>query len=86
MIQDQTYVFFCSVFVGTLLAFLFDFFRILRRKGNTKTYMVYIQDVIYWIAVTIIIIASAFITNDGELRGYMFIGYMLGRCNILTVV
>ena len=24
------------------------------------------------------IIASAFITNDGELRGYMFIGYGIG--------
>lgn len=78
MIQNQTYVFLWSLFVGVILAVIFDFFRILRRKGNTKNYIVYIQDIIYWIIVTFIIIMSAFITNDGELRGYMFIGYILG--------
>ncbi len=78
MILNQTYVFLWSVLVGVILAIIFDFFRILRRKGKTKNYIVYIQDIIYWILVTIIIVASAFITNDGELRGYMFIGYLLG--------
>lgn len=78
MIQNQTYVFLWSVVIGAFLALIFDFFRILRRKGKTKNYIVYIQDIIYWIIVTVIIIMSAFITNDGELRGYMFIGYILG--------
>ncbi len=78
MIQNQTYVFLSSVLVGVVLAIIFDIFRILRRKGNTPNYVVYIQDVFYWIIVTFVIIMSAFITNDGELRGYMFIGYILG--------
>ncbi len=78
MIQNQTYVFLWSVVIGAFLALVFDFFRILRRKGKTPNYIVYIQDIIYWIIVTLIIITSAFITNDGELRGYMFIGYILG--------
>ena len=78
MIQNQTYVFLWSVVIGAFLALVFDFFRILRRKGKTPNYIVYIQDIIYWIIVTVIIIMSAFITNDGELRGYMFIGYILG--------
>ena len=78
MIQNQTYVFLWSVVIGAFLALIFDFFRILRRKGKTKNYVVYIQDIVYWIIVTFIIIMSAFITNDGELRGYMFIGYIIG--------
>lgn len=78
MIQNQTYVFLWSVVIGAFLALIFDFFRVLRRKGKTRNYIVYIQDIIYWIIVTVIIIMSAFITNDGELRGYMFIGYILG--------
>jgi spore cortex biosynthesis protein YabQ len=78
MIQNQAYVFLISILVGGVLAIIFDFFRLLRRKGNTKNYVVYIQDVLYWLIVTFIIIISAFITNDGELRGYMFIGYILG--------
>lgn len=86
MIQNQTYVFLWSLFVGVILALIFDLFRILRRKGNTKNYVVYIQDVIYWFAVTFIIIMSAFITNDGELRGYMFIGYILGAVVYIVTI
>ena len=86
MIQNQTYVFLCSLFVGVILAVIFDFFRILRRKGNTKNYIVYIQDIIYWIIVTFVIIMSAFITNDGELRGYMFIGYILGAIIYIVTI
>ena len=78
MIQNQTYVFLSCILVGIILAIIFDVFRILRRKGNTPNYIVYIQDVLYWIIVTIIIVMSAFIINDGELRGYMFIGYIIG--------
>lgn len=86
MIQNQTYVFLWSLFVGVILAVIFDFFRILRRKGNTPNYMVYIQDIIYWIIITFIIIMSAFITNDGELRGYMFIGYILGAIVYIVTI
>ncbi|MBQ8300014.1 MAG: spore cortex biosynthesis protein YabQ [Clostridia bacterium] len=86
MIQNQTYVFLWSVVIGAFLALIFDFFRILRRKGKTKNFIVYIQDIIYWILVTIIIIMSAFITNDGELRGYMFIGYILGSIIYLASI
>lgn len=78
MIANQVFVFFWSIVIGAILALIFDFFRISRRKGRTKNWVVYVQDVFYWIIVAIMIIASAFITNDGELRGYMFIGYGIG--------
>lgn len=78
MIQNQTYVFLWSVVIGAFLALIFDVFRLMRRKGKTPNYVVYIQDIFFWIIVSIIIMMSAFITNDGELRGYMFIGYILG--------
>ena len=78
MIQNEVYVFLWSIIVGSILALIFDFFRLMRRKGNTKNLVVYIQDIIYWLIVAIIIIISAFITNDGELRGFMFIGYIIG--------
>ncbi len=78
MIANQVFVFFWSIVIGAILALIFDFFRISRRKGNTKNWVVYVEDVFYWIIVAVMIIASAFITNDGELRGYMFIGYGIG--------
>lgn len=78
MIHNQVYVFLWSVVVGAILALVFDFFRLLRRKGNTKNYLVYLEDILYWIIVAFIIVVNAFVTNNGELRGYMFIGYIIG--------
>lgn len=78
MIQSQVYVFLWSILTGAILAFIFDLFRVARRCGKAILLIVCIQDILYFIIVAFIIIMSSFITNDGELRGYMFLGYALG--------
>ena len=78
MVAEQVYIFLCSVLVGSFMGIIFDFFRALRRKGNTKNLIVYVQDIIFWFIVAIIIITSSFILNNGDLRGYMLIGYLIG--------
>ena len=77
MLVEQVYIFLWSIVVGVILAILFDLFRALRFKG-IKDIWVYIQDIIFWIVAAVVIIASTFISNEGELRGYMLIGYLLG--------
>lgn len=78
MLENQSMVFLWTIVIGMILGLVFDVFRILRRNGNTKDLVVYIQDAIFWIIVTIVIIVSTFLINDGELRGYMIFGYILG--------
>lgn len=78
MITNQVYVFFWSIIIGAALTLIFDFFRLMRRNKETRDLIVYIQDIFFWLIVAFVIIISAFITNSGELRGYMFIGYALG--------
>ena len=78
MVTEQVYIFLWSVLVGVIMGVVFDFFRALRRKGNTKNIIVYLQDIVFWFIVAIIIITSSFMLNDGELRGYMLIAYVLG--------
>lgn len=78
MIQNQVYVFLWSILTGGVLALIFDFFRAMRKCGKDNLLIVCLQDVLYLIIAAFIIIMSSFITNDGELRGYMFFGYLLG--------
>ena len=78
MLENQAHIFFYTIIIGAIMGLIFDFFRILRRKGNTKDILVYIQDIIFWIIVTVVIIVSTFLINNGELRGYMIFGYILG--------
>lgn len=78
MIQSEVYTFLWSLLIGVILAFIFDLFRISRRKGTTNVFVVCIQDVLYFFILAFIIIMSTFFINDGELRGYMVLGYALG--------
>lgn len=86
MVADQVYIFLSSVLIGAVMGVVFDFFRALRRNGNTKNIIVYIQDIIFWFIVAIIIITSSFILNNGELRGYMLIGYILGALLYMLIL
>ena len=86
MIINQVYVFFWSILIGAVLTLIFDFFRLMRRNKETRDLIVYIQDIFFWLIVAIVIIISTFITNSGELRGYMFIGYALGSMFYLLLL
>ena len=77
MLVEQVYVFGWSILTGVILGVLFDIFRGMRWEG-IRDIWVYIQDIIFWIVSAVIIIISAFLINQGELRGYMLIGYLLG--------
>ena len=60
------------------IAFLYDIFRIFRkalRPGNVATYF---QDLLYWLLVALIMFLTVYYSNDGELRGYLFIGAFAG--------
>ena len=78
MVVEQVYIFLATILVGAVMGIVFDFFRALRRNGNTCNIIVYLQDIIFWLIVAVIIITSSFVLNNGELRGYMLIGYVLG--------
>lgn len=77
MIVEQVYVFLYSILTGAIIGLLFDIFRAFR-FNSIKDIWVYIQDVIFWLMTAVIIITSAFLINEGELRIYMLIGYLLG--------
>lgn len=77
MLVEQVYVFWWSIITGAVLGILFDFFRAFRFKG-IRDIWVYIQDIIFWLITAVIIVVSAFFINEGELRGYMLMGYLLG--------
>ena len=83
MITREVYVFFWSIIIGAILTLIFDFFRLTRRNKKVRDLTVYIQDIFYGIIVTLIIIISAFMTNDGDLRGYMLVVYAL-RFDVLS--
>lgn len=75
---NQAYVFACSIAGGIIAALLYDLFRIKRKTIKTGIVATYIEDFIYWILVAVIMFLLLYISNDGEIRGFIFIGAILG--------
>lgn len=76
--ENQVYLFGIFILNGLLIGLTFDFFRILRKCFKTKNWITYIQDFIFWIITGLIILYSIFKFNNGELRGFIFVGILIG--------
>ncbi len=74
----QLYNFFIFIVLGLIVAFIFDIFRILRKKFKTNNIITYIEDVLFWLISGFLIISAIFKFNDGELRLYLFLGILIG--------
>lgn len=74
--QIKTLIYF--ILTGISIGILFDIFRIMRKSFKTLDFITYIQDFLFWILTGLILIVSIFIFNNGDLRGYVFIGIIFG--------
>ena len=77
-INIQAYTFLYSILCGMLIGLIYDIFRIKRKTIRTRALFIYIEDLIYWIIVVIVVFALIFYSNDGEIRGYILIGVLIG--------
>jgi spore cortex biosynthesis protein YabQ len=77
-VSAQAFTFLCSVAGGIAIALIYDFFRIKRKTFKTGVFLIYIEDLLYWLLVAVIMFTMVYYSNEGELRGYLFIGALLG--------
>ncbi|MDP4183317.1 MAG: spore cortex biosynthesis protein YabQ [Bacillota bacterium] len=77
-VSNQAYIFLWSVLGGMLIAFVFDIFRIKRKTIKTNNFITYLEDLIYWSIAAGIMFAVVYISNEGEIRGYIFVGALIG--------
>ena len=78
ILENQAFLFMIFILNGFLIGILFDIFRILRKSFKTSDLITYIQDIIFWFLAGFIILYSIFKFNNGELRGFIFIGIAIG--------
>lgn len=76
--MTELHVFLATVYGGLIIGFLYDLYRIFRYFSRPKKIVTFIEDFIFWIIVTLISITILLISNYGELRGYVFIGFISG--------
>jgi spore cortex biosynthesis protein YabQ len=77
-VSAQAYIFLYSIVGGVIIAFIYDIFRVKRRAVKTSMIFVYVEDLVFWIIVGAVMFAVIYLSNEGEVRGYIFIGSLLG--------
>ena len=78
IITDPLIFFIQSVFFGMSLFLLYDIVRAVRKILPHKRGIILIEDILFWIFVAIISFYFLCTYNDGELRGFFFMGVIGG--------
>lgn len=60
------------------IALVYDIFRIIRKAVRTGSLLTYAEDLAYWIIAAAIMLLTIYYSNEGEIRGFLFIGTIIG--------
>lgn len=78
MILSEISKFLFFILIGVIIGIIFDLFRIIRKCFKTSDVITFIHDLMFLLISAVILLFSIFIVNNGEIRGYMFLGIALG--------
>ena len=78
MILSEISKFLFFILIGVIIGIIFDLFRIIRKCFKTSDIITFIHDLMFLLISAVILLFSIFIVNNGEIRGYMFLGIALG--------
>ena len=74
----QAQLFLLSVCFGAVIGLLFDLFRILRKTLPHPAFLIQLEDLIFWLAVTGLMFYFLLNENFGEIRLFTLLGAALG--------
>lgn len=63
---------------GAVLGFVYDLFRLKRKVIRTKSFLISLEDIIFWVFSALLLFTAAYFSNDGEVRLYFFFAALLG--------
>lgn len=74
--QVQIFIFF--FIIGIIIGIIFDIFKVLRKVFRTSDLFTFIEDFIFLLITSILIILGILKLNNGEIRFFLFLGIFFG--------
>ncbi len=84
LIIIQRNMFLISLFLGVAIAAAYDLFRCLRRIVPHNNIVIAVEDLLFWLTWSVIIIYHIYKYNSGSLRWYIFLGMAIGAAIYLA--
>jgi len=75
---DEFYIFLFSINYGLLIGFIYDLYRVFRYYSKPKKILSLIEDLIFWLIVTLIFFMFLVKNTDGVIRGFVIVGFLIG--------
>jgi spore cortex biosynthesis protein YabQ len=64
--------------MGSLFGMMFDTYQRFLDRPNRKSWIVFFNDLLFWVIQALIIFYTLFLVNNGELRFYIFVALLCG--------
>jgi spore cortex biosynthesis protein YabQ len=85
-IEQEAIVFLTSVTGGLVIGLVYDLCRCIRKILKSNKGITFFLDIIFWITSAGICFYFLNFSNEGEIRGFIFIGFLLGIILYFLVV
>jgi spore cortex biosynthesis protein YabQ len=66
------------IMMGSLFGVMFDTYQRFLNRPNRKSWIVFFNDLLFWVIQALIIFYILFLVNNGELRFYIFVALLCG--------
>lgn len=77
-IRSETIIFLASINTGLIAGMIYDVYRVFRYYSKPKKILSFIEDLIFWLIISLVFFFTLIKTTEGILRGYLFVGFILG--------
>jgi spore cortex biosynthesis protein YabQ len=83
---EQAWLFLATVAAGAAVGVFYDFFRVLRRTAPHGRLAVQLEDLFFWIVVTVLVFYYMLHRNYGEIRVFTLLGTAVGAALYFATV
>ncbi|WP_243427875.1 spore cortex biosynthesis protein YabQ [Alkaliphilus hydrothermalis] len=77
-VYHETYVLLGTIYGGILIGFIYDLYKVFRGVFSPKKLATNLQDILFWSIITMVAFYVLIFTNQGQLRFYNFLGFIIG--------
>jgi len=85
-LKEETVTFFTFIIVGIIISIIFDFFRALRKVKRYKEKYISIQDILFFLIISIVLIGTLIYKLEYNLRLYLFFSLFLGVAIYISTI
>ena len=85
-IIDEFYIFLFSINYGLILGGIYDCYKVLRYFSKPKKFLTAVEDILFWLIITLIIFFFLLNKTDGIIRGFVIFGFIIGYIFYIKVI